>query len=1018
MSALPTRLGGTVGTSVARLGAEAFVSGRAAFTADLLPPDCLHVRLVRSPHARAAVGAVGTAAALAIPGVIAVITGHDLLAVTDPTPSRFAKDRFPGALDVRSLAIDHVAYVGEPVAAVVAVDAGSARRGAACVDVDYAPSKPTLDPADALAGAAPVHSGWGTNCAARDLIVAGDTDAAFAAAAVVVEGTLHLDASTSAPMETRAYVAEWNSRAERLTLTGTFQMPHPARWAVAQALRLRESQVRVVAPNIGGTFGLKMVGHPEEVLVGALARMLGRPVAFIEDRAECFLARCREQRHDWAIAAGPDGRILAFRDRMMADIGAVGAGGGWQMGLVAAAVFPTVYDVPNIRIDCTLATTNKAPWQGVRGYGKEVANFVMERAVDRLADALGMDKLAVRRRNLLPPDAFPHRLPSGMLLDSGDYPAALDQLEALCAAPVWKRRRTGDQAVGIGVAFELTPEGASFPGAVPSGFETTTVRVDPSGEVVVLTSVTSPGGGNETGIAQLVGGVLGLPPGAVHVSQGDTDVSPFGNTSSRSLMFGGAAAVTAAREVAAKLAQCGAALLGVEPIDILFTDGVLMAGHAGRSIPFAAAAMAAYAQSFTIGAAVALPLQATHSYKAQNVRHVPDEGGRISAYPSFPYSAHAAAVEVCHATGVVRVLDYAVVHDCGVVVNPALVEGQIRGAVAMGIGAALWEQLRMDAAGRPVADRFKAYLLPRATDLPRIRVGHLVTPSPFHPLGMKGAASPAWAARWPQPPTRSRTRWARLRPTSIPSRRHLRAYWPRCAGHGHDRRSLCLCLSHQSGRSRPCTRQAACRGAGGRDMAGSRHGPGGAASVVRGRSPAPWPARGSDRGRRHPVGRLHHLRGPPGLCPRALVATAAGADGRGHHRRARHHRAGQDWRLRLLRQPGLRRARLSTGIGGTAATRQHRGRAGRPGRFVLLGAVPHCAATGRTVVRLRVRAPARNGRCWLPQAEAQRQLVADRDCVLLPGAAERPARQHRHWRRRAGSGRGDGHAPARRFKGL
>lgn len=741
MSALPAPLGGTVGSSVARIGAEAFVSGRATFTADLLPPGCLHVHLVRSPHARAAIGAVRTTAALATPGVVAVVTGPDLLAITDPTPSRFAKDRFPGPLEVRSLAIGHVAYVGEPVIAVVAADPGSAARGAACVEVDYTPLTPTLDPVDALAGAEPVHAAWGTNRAAYDLIVAGDTDVAFSTAAVVVEGMLHLEASTSAPMETRAYVAEWNVRSERLTLTGTFQMPHPARWAVAQALRLRESQVRVLAPHVGGTFGLKMVGHPEEVLVGALARMLGRPVAFIEDRGECFLARGREQRHDWAIAADRDGRIVAFRDRMVADVGVVGAGGGWQMGLVAAAVFPSVYEVPNIRIDCTLATTNKAPWQGVRGYGKEVANLVMERAVDRLADTLGMDRLALRRRNLLAPEVFPHRLPSGMLLDSGNYPQALDQLEALCTAPVWKRHSKGDKAVGIGFAFELTPEGASFPGAVPSGFETTTVRVDPSGEVVVLTSVTSPGGGNETGIAQLVGGVFGLPPAAIRVSQGDTDVSPFGagNTSSRSLMFGGAAAVTAAREVAAKLAQCGAALLGVGSDGILFADGDLVAGPGGRRISFATVAMAAYAQSFTAASAVDLPLQATHSYKAQNVRHVPDAAGRISAYPSFPYSVHAAAVEVCHATGIARVLDYAVVHDCGVVVNPALVEGQIRGAVAMGIGAALWEQLRMDGAGRPVTDRFKAYLMPRATDLPPIRVGHLVTPSPFHPLGMKGA---------------------------------------------------------------------------------------------------------------------------------------------------------------------------------------------------------------------------------------------------------------------------------------
>ncbi len=733
---------GTVGHSVARLGAAAFVEGRAAFSADLLPAGCLHLRVVRSPHARAAITGIDAAAAM-LPGVAAVVTGAQLAALTDPTPSRFAKDRFPGPLDVRALATDTVCYAGEPVAAVVASDPGLARRAAELVAVGYDVLPPTLDPAAALAGAAPVHAAWGTNQAARDLIQAGDAAAAFAAADIVVAGVLELDGSTSAPMETRCYLAEWDGRAERLTLTGTFQMPHPARWAVAHALRLRESQVRVVAPNMGGTFGLKMVGHPEEVLVGALARMLGRPVAFMEDRAECFAARGRDQRHEWAIAATRDGRVTAFRNRMVADIGAVGAGGGWQMGLVTGAVFPTVYDVPNCTVECILATTNKAPWQGVRGYGKEVANLVMERAVDRLAAALGMDGAALRRRNLLQPDAFPHRLPSGMLLDSGDYPAALDRLEALCAAPDWPRRHAVDadgMAVGLGLAFELTPEGASFPGAVPSGFETSTVRVDPSGEVVVLTSVTSPGGGNETGIAQLVGGVLGLPPTAVRVSQGDTDVSPFGagNTSSRSLMFGGAAAVLAARAVAGKLAVCGAALLGTEPGRITFHDGALHGGD-GRSVPFATAALAAYTQSFTVAAGVELPLQATHSYKAGNVSHTPDAHGRISAYPSFPYSVHAAAVALCHRTGVTRVLDYAVVHDCGAVVNPALVEGQVRGAVAMGIGAALWERLRTDPAGRVLTDRFKSYLLPRATDLPPIRVGHLVTPSPFHPLGMKGA---------------------------------------------------------------------------------------------------------------------------------------------------------------------------------------------------------------------------------------------------------------------------------------
>lgn len=744
MTAISEVRRGTVGSSVARLDGAAFVEGRAAFSADLLPAGCLYLRVIRSPHARADILAIETAEAAALPGVVAVVTGADLLLLTDPTPSRFAKDRFPGPLDVRALATGSVCYAGEPVAAVVASDPGVARHAAGQVVVHCDILTPTLDPADALGGAAPVHTAWGTNQAVRDLIQAGDAQGAFATAEVVVEGVLELDGSTSAPMETRTYLAEWDRRAERLTLTGSFQMPHPTRWAVAQALRLRESQVRVVAPNMGGTFGLKMVGHPEEVLVGALARMLGQPVAFIEDRAECFLARGRDQRHEWAIAATRGGRITGFRNRMVADIGAVGAGGGWQMGLVTGAVFPTVYDVPNCTVECILATTNKAPWQGVRGYGKEVANLVMERAVDRLAVALGADPVALRRRNLLQPDAFPHRLPSGMLLDSGDYPAALDQLATMCTAPDWPRRRaagSGIKAIGVGFAFELTPEGASFPGAVPSGFETSTVRVDPSGEVVVLTSVTSPGGGNETGIAQLVGDVFGLAPAAVRISQGDTDVSPFGagNTSSRSLMFGGAAAVLASRSVAGKLAVCGAALLGTVPEDIVFRDGALQDRAGGRCVPFTEVVMAAYTQSFTVAAGVELPLQATHSYKARNVSHTPDAFGRISAYPSFPYSVHAAAVELCHATGIVHVLDYAVVHDCGVVVNPALVEGQLRGAVAMGIGAALWERLTTNAAGQGLADRFKTYLLPRATDLPPIRMGHMVTPSPFHPLGMKGA---------------------------------------------------------------------------------------------------------------------------------------------------------------------------------------------------------------------------------------------------------------------------------------
>ncbi len=733
-----------VGTSVPRLNAESFVRGEAIYSADIAPSNALHMRIVRSAHPKARIVSIDTAAAEKTAGFVTLVTAQEMWPQTEPTPSRFSKDRFPGPLDVRPLALDEVRYVGEPIVAVVADSVASARLAADKVVVTYEPLAPLLDPSMAVNSDNFVHPLWKTNVAAHDVIRVGDPEAVFFESDVVtVSGELSVDCSTSAPMEMRSYVAHWDPRSARLKVEGAFQMPHPSRWTIAQALRLKESQVQIIAPNIGGTFGLKMVGHPEEVLVGFLAIKTRRPVAFVEDRDECFLARGREQRHSFQIAAKPDGQIVAFRDRMVADIGAVGAGGGWQMALVAAAVMPTVYKIENCLIDCYLATTNKSPWQGIRGYGKEIGNLVVERAIELLAQELGVTSNDLRRKNLIPSDAFPYRLPSGMMVDSGDYEPALNELEEMTSRWALNAPAGDDEhIVGRGYAFELTPEGAAFPGAVPSGFETATVKVDPSGEITVLASITSPGGGNETGLAQLVADVFGAQPCSITIRQGDTDVTPFGggNSSSRSLMLCGAAAVSAAEDVRSKLARCAANLLRCEPADIAFHDGeVFSTAASDRRLKFSAVALAVYTHPFTSGAGVELPLQSTKSYKAQNVRHSPDEHGRICAYPSYPYSVHAAEVEVSRDTGVVRVRKYSVVHDCGTVINPSLVDGQMRGAVVMGIGAALWERMQMDEGGHKVTDRLKNYLLPRASDLPAIEIGHRVTPSAFHPLGMKGA---------------------------------------------------------------------------------------------------------------------------------------------------------------------------------------------------------------------------------------------------------------------------------------
>ena len=739
--------GSLIGRSVPRLDGHRYVSGQMRYSADLLPAGCLYVALVRSPHAHARIGEIDAAAARGMPGVVAVVDGAEAERLCAPMP-QVLPFRHPDAARLiigRCLAVDAARFAGQPVAAVIAGSQQDADAAADRVEVHYEPLHAVLHAEEALAEAAPiVHPGWTSNVVAKDHVLAGDPRAIMQTADCVVRGTLAFRPSTAAPMETLCYAADWNDRTGRLTLTGTFQNPHASRWLVATSLGLKETDVRVIAPALGGTFGFKMSGHTEEALVGLLSRMLRRPVAYVESRQWTMLGHSREQVHRFEIAATADGRITAFRDEFVADVGTVSPGNGWTMPLITATVFPTVYDIPNVEVVCTLAATNKAPWQPVRGYGKEIANLVMERAIDLLASDLGLDPAELRARNLVRPEALPRRLPSRLNVDSGDYPAALAGVKKLFGYDAWRAQQRTQQdperRIGIGIGFELTPEGGARPGAFPSGFETAAIRMSPTGDVEVALGVTSPGSGNETGIAQLIGSVLGLAPEAIRVIQGDTDVVPVGtgNASSRALLYGGAAAHLAATDLRAKLAICAGNLLQAEPEAVTFIDGRACA-PGGGSVSLRELALGAHTNPFTVGDGVELPLEATRSYRARNIEPIADESGRIATYSSFPYSVHAAAISLDLGTGRVTVLDYAVMHDCGVMVNPGLVSGQLKGAVVVGIGMALWEELLFDADGRLLSDRLKTYLLPRTTDLPLIRLGHMQTPSPFHPLGMKGA---------------------------------------------------------------------------------------------------------------------------------------------------------------------------------------------------------------------------------------------------------------------------------------
>jgi carbon-monoxide dehydrogenase large subunit len=739
---------GLLGANVSRIDGDKYVSGRIAYSADLIPKGSLYVAIMRSPHAHAAILSIDLAPALAMPDVVAGLTGAQALAFADAMPGAMDLPAAgaKGPLQSRCLAIDEVVYFGQPVAALVAESIHAAQAALDKIVVAYEVRTSTASARDAIEEGAPVvQPGWTTNVLIRDRIRAGDAEAAFARAAFIAEGELTIGSSTSAPMETLCYIGDWDERAQRLTMTGTFQNPHTSRWLIAAAMRLRESDVRVVAPTIGGTFGLKMAGHPEEVLVAVLSRITQRPVAYVEERRETLLAGARSQHHRFAIAADEQGRLIGWRDSILVDVGIIGAGHSWAMALVTPAVFPTVYALENTDVDCTLAITHQPPWQAIRGYGKEIGNLVLERAIDLLAAKAGFDPVDLRRRNLVARDALPRLLPSGLNVDSGDYAAALDQLLPLFGYEQWCQRAKAARAdvkrLGIGLAFELTPEGGARPGNFPNGYETATVRLMPSGDIQVLTGVTTPGSGSDTGIAQMVAGELGLNPDQVRVIQGDTDATPVGtgNASSRALMYGGTAAYLAAQALRDRILQCAANMLGGDTDHIMLRDGHAWRTDTDTRVSVAQIAMGVHLRPFTVAAGTQLPLEVTRSFAPENVRVVPDAQGRIATYPTFSYSVHAAAIELDIETGITRLLDYAVVHDCGVMINPALVEGQLKGAVVMGIGAALWEELKFDKAQRMISDRFKSYLIPRSVDIPDIRIGHVVTPNPFHPLGMKGA---------------------------------------------------------------------------------------------------------------------------------------------------------------------------------------------------------------------------------------------------------------------------------------
>jgi carbon-monoxide dehydrogenase large subunit len=644
-----------------------------------------------------------------------------------------------------------VRFVGEPVAAVAANDKYAARAAADLIEVDYEELPTVVDCEEALKpGSALVEPEWGDNVMIRDEFRAGDVDRAFAEADGMVSGTVKTHRYTGTPIEPRAYVATFDPFADRITLWASTQMPHQLRNAVAETLGRPETSVHVIQTDVGGAFGLKAPTFPEEILVPYLAKRLGRPVKWVEERTESFLVggHAREERLHYEAAYRKDGKVLGLRVKVIADVGAPSALQGWGMAWVTAACIPGPYKIPNCHVQLVSVVTNKCSWNAYRGFGKEAASFLMDRVMDRLALATRLDRAEVRLRNFIQPEEFPYPQVSGAIIDSGNYPQvlkrALEMSEYRNFPQLQAEARQQGRYIGLGIGQELMPEGCTLPSSLVSGWDGATVRVTPSGEVKVLTGVTSPGSGNETGIAQIVADTLGAELKQISVVQGDTEICPFGlgNFSSRSVLIGGAAARMAALDIREKMFRVASKMLEVMPTDLDAEEGQIFVKDApAHAVNFKDVAGAVYRESYGPHALDLEPgLETTRYFRHPNVYHQPQLHplGGFSAYPSWPYGVAACIVEVDPETGAVKVLRYCYVHDAGKIVNPLLAEGNLHGAIAQGFGGALYERLAYDEAGQLETTTFYDYTIPTAADLPRFELDHKETLGPFNPLGCKG----------------------------------------------------------------------------------------------------------------------------------------------------------------------------------------------------------------------------------------------------------------------------------------
>jgi carbon-monoxide dehydrogenase large subunit len=718
-----------VGKRLRRREDPRLITGAATYVEDIKLPGMHHAMIVRSPYGAAKIKSIDIAAARQRPGVVAIYTGADVKEV-GPVPCGAS---LPGLRVPHHhiLAQDRTYFVGHPVAVVVATDKYLAKDAADAIEVDYEPLAAVTDPEKALESGAPaVHPEWADNVAFTFQQNGGDADKAFAEADVIVKQRITSQRLIPTAMECRGVVADFNSGDKALTVYSSTQIPHLLKTLLALMLNQPENKLRVVTPEVGGGFGSKLNVYAEEALMSFISMKLGKPVKWIESRRENYMATIHGRGHVdyYEIAAKKDGTILGLKVKIIQDLGSYHQLLTPAIPTLSVLMLPGLYKFQNVKAEIVGVFTNAVPTDAYRGAGRPEATHGIERIVDMLAAELKIDPAEIRMRNFIGSDEFPFTTATGLQYDSGDYALPLRKAMEIVDYPRFRAEqaeaRKQGRLVGLGISTygEICAFGPS-PATPAGGWESALVRVDPTGKVTVYTGSCHHGQGEETTFAQLAADEFGISIDDVNVGRGDTNQIPYGigTFGSRGTSVGGPAIYYAIQQIKEKAKKYGAMMLGSK--SVRYEAGQCICEETGKSVSLAEIAGASY-RAMKLPPGETPGLTATYFWEPPNF--------------AFPFGAHIVLTEIDRETGKITIDRYVAVDDCGNILNPLLVDGQVHGGVAQGLGQAMYEQAVYDENGQLVSGELMDYAIPKASMVPWIESSHTVTPSPVNPLGVKG----------------------------------------------------------------------------------------------------------------------------------------------------------------------------------------------------------------------------------------------------------------------------------------